>query len=356
MLPEKQNQIVVVGRHIASPPFTLIVSEEKESYLFKHKLFDHYSFEEIPLNCDIYLVDECFMADYDKSMLGFFSGDEYKVVGYVSYVAARKINERSLELSWYTNVHDRFHEVMIILPRNQFVGCVGSWQCDEKPRIFVKSAWLESIHLRSYSIFALIDAIGVKYALECGDITREKLIDLRSRIDDLSSRHPDISFISFADSLLLKSNWSVGHYRSGVKYSYRPEVFIHLASEIDFIYQAVLGLRTYAVVAQGSNEYYDDPLLHVSDRRNHISLNSLGIPFAQLQEIELAARKAIRTKVHLPADLYMDEQFYHSLKYKYKFDKNAGPSNTYQTKMIASSPSYYYSSLENILSNLEIPK
>jgi hypothetical protein len=322
--------------------------------LFDHELFDNYKFDEVPLDCDIYLVDECFMADYEKSMLSFFGGAEYEAVGYVSYVAARKIYDKSLELSWYANVHDRFHEVTIGLPRDQYVACVGSRQCDEKPRIFVKSLWLENIHLRSNSIFALIDAIGVKKALECGEITRDKLIDLRNRIDDLSSRFMEISFISFADSLLLKTNWSVGHFKSNVKYSYHPEMLIHLASEINLIYKKVLGMSTYAVIAQGSNEYYDDPLLHVSNSKNHISLNSLGIPFAQLQEIEVAARKAIKAGVHPPAELYMDEQFYHSLKYKHKFDKNSGPFSTYQTKMIATPSNYYYSSVENILSNLEI--
>lgn len=322
--------------------------------LFEHELFNKYYFEAVPLGCDIFLADECSMADYEESMVKFFAGDEYQAIGYISNVAARKVNDNSLELSLYANTRDRFHEVTILLPREQFVACVGSWQYDEKPRIFVKSTWLESIYRRSYSIFALVDAIGVKCALEHGDVTRDKLIEIRGRIDDLSSQYPDISFISFADSLLLKSNWSVGHFESGVKYSYRPEVFVHLAGKIDLIYQAVLGMRTYAVIAQGSNEYYDDPLLHISGSKNHISLNSLGIPFAQLQEIEQAARTAIKAKVHPPADLYMDEHFYHSLKYKRKFDKNAGSNNTYHTKMIMTPANYYYSSLENIRNNLEI--
>lgn len=324
--------------------------------MFNHAMFDNYIFEQIPLDQDLFVVDEIYLCEYENSMLRFFEGAEYASIGYVSYVAARAINNNSVELSWYANVNDRFHEVAITLPRDQFIACVGSGRCDEKPRIFVKSGWLSNIYLRTYSVFALIDAADVKKALEKGDITRPRLIELRNRIDDLAKEHTDISFISFADSLLLKSNWSVGHFKSEVKYTYTPEIFIHLAGEINDIYQRVLGLRTYAVIAQGSNEYYDDPLLHISATQNHISLNSLGIPFAQLMEIEGAARKAVRSELHPCYDLYLDKQYFHSLKFKFGFDKNTEPSNGYQAKMMSTPSKYYCSSLSNIVNNLEPAK
>lgn len=56
-----------------------------------------------------------------------------------------------------------------------------------------------------------------------GRLSRDKLVKLRDRINDVAARHPDISFISFADSILLKSNWYVGIVGSGVKYSYEPD-------------------------------------------------------------------------------------------------------------------------------------
>jgi len=103
-----------------------------------------------------------------------------------------------------------------------------------------------------------------------------------------------VSFISFADSLLLKSNWTVGHYESTVKYTYSPEVFFGLFDELRVLYREELGLEIYAVLTQGSNEYYDDDVTHISASGNHISLNSLGLPFAQLLAIDDAARTAIR--------------------------------------------------------------
>lgn len=316
-------------------------------------MFDKYDFEDIPLDQDLFLVDVAFLEEYENSMLRLFEGAAYENIGYVSFVAARRINDSSIKLSWYPDIFDRFHEVSINLPRDQFVACVGCWKYDVKPRIFVKSEWLYNIHQRSYSVFALIDAIGVLNALESGKITREKLIELRSGIDSISEKYPDISFISFADSLLLKSNWSVGYFKNTVKYNYEPEIFIRLVSEINALYQATLGLSTYAIITQGGNEYYDDTLLHISHTKNHISLNSLGIPFAQLMEIEKTVREAIKTEVHPPAELYLDSQYYRSLKYKTEFNKNALRHHTYCSKMMGMSCKYYYSTVNNILTNLE---
>ena len=321
--------------------------------MFDHKQFDNYSFENIPLDQDLFVMDEAFLHEYESSMLRFFDGADYEHVGYISYVAVRAVKKNSLELSWFANVRDRFHEISISLPRDQFVVCVGAWRCDEKPRIFVKSSWLENVYLRSYSVFALIDAAYVKKAIENGIITRPRLIELRDNIDILAKKHTDISFISFADSLLLKSNWSVGYFESNIKYTYEPEIFIFLALEINAIYQNTLGLNTYALIAQGSNIYYKDPLLHISSTHNHISLNSLGVPFSQLMDMEATARNAIKAGVHPSAELYMDEQYFHSLKFKFDFDKHAVPNYRYQTKMISTPSKYYYSSLSNVIENLE---
>ncbi len=149
---------------------------------------------------------------------------------------------------------------------------LGCADYDEKPHVFVKSGWLDHLHLRSYSVFALIDAIDVKDALKKGLLTRGKLVRLRDRIDAIAEQHPDIAFISFADSLLLKSNWHVGQFESEIEYSYEPEIFVRLISEIQTVYREVLGLDIYAVLTQGSNAYYEDPLLHRSETGNHISL------------------------------------------------------------------------------------
>lgn len=324
--------------------------------MFEHEDFERYEFENVPLDRDLYLVDQKYMSDYESMMTRFltdYKNNPYENVGYVSYAAARKALDNSIELSWYVNIPDRFHEVSIILPREQFVSCVSCQACDEKPRIFVKGEWLDSLHARSFSVFSMIDAIGVKKYLEEDKLSTEMLAELRDRIDQIASEYPSISFISFADSLLLKSNWSVGAFNNDISYTYEPEVFIYLAEKISKIYQDCIGLPTYSVITQGQNSYYNDSLLHISESNNHVSLNSLGVPFAQLMDIEHTARHNIRSKQHAPAEVYMDSLYYHSLNFKHSFDKNSQPKAEYSTKMVSTSCEYFFNSCGELIEQLE---
>lgn len=332
------------------PPFP---SSFKAHRLFEHPYFDVYLFEEVPLECDCYLMDETYIKEYEASLLDVFAGKGGDPIGYISYAAVRKINEYSLHLSWYPNVFSRFHEVAISLPRNQFVTCVGSWQYDEKPHIFVKSGWLEQLHLRSYTVFCMVDAIGVKGALRNGTLSRQKLVLLREAIDRLAETRLDACFVSFADSLLIKSNWTVGHFQSNVSYTYNPEVFVHIVTDLQGIYREVLGLNVYAILTQGTNEYYEDSLVHISGRRNHVSLNSLGIPFAELMAIDMSVRTAIHEQKHPPSELYFDEHFYNSLRFRFEFSKRTRPKYAYASPMTEVASYYYCAQLQEVLENLE---
>lgn len=321
--------------------------------MFEHSEIEKYRIEEVPLDRDIYLMDEKWMADYELALLKGLAGGDWDNIGYVSYAAVRGVTAQGLEISWYPNIIDRFHEMRIHLPLSSFIACVGCSNYDEKPRIFVTSAWLSDIHLRTNSVFAMVDAIGVKKALSAGAISTSQLDDLRGRIDEIAAHHPDIAFVSFADSLLLKTNWSVGQWDSPVEYTYEPERVIHVLPAIASAYRAALSLPIYAVVTQGRNEFYRDELMHVSHSGNHISLNSLGLPFAQLQAIEHAARSAIRAGDHGPSELYMDDQFFRSLKLRYGFDKRKEPVHPYLAPMADHPCKYVLSSFRRIIDNLQ---
>ncbi len=322
--------------------------------MFENKIFDLYDFDKTPLDTDLHLRDEIFIKEYEASLLEVENGGDWKSVGLVSYVAARRVNQSSIELSWFPNIFDRFHELSVVLPRNQFVACVGCWTQDETPSIFVKSEWLKNLHLRSHSVFGLIDAVNIKQAINNAILTRQNLQSLKEKIDEMAVRHEKISFISAADSLFLKSNWTAGHFQLGVKYTYQPEVFIHLFKELKAIYCEVLGLDIYGVFTQGSNEYYEDSLLHISQTKNHVCLNSLGTPFAELLAIDDAARKSIKTNGHLPCEIYMDSQYFNSLRLNFEFRRKQCGNNKYISKMNSEvSKKYFYSSCDELLANLE---
>jgi hypothetical protein len=220
--------------------------------MFENPIFEKYSTGEIPMDTDLYLRDEVFIDEYESSILKVENGGKWSPVGYVSYIAARKTNAYTIELSWFPNIFDRYHELTIILPLDQIVACVGCYNQDKTPSIFIKSEWLKNLYLKIHSVFALIDVIGIKDALNNGQLTREKLVSIRSGIDDLALEFNDISFISYADSLLLKSNWTVGNFLHKTKYTYNPEIFLHVFQKIRTLYQDLLGLKIYGVFTQGS--------------------------------------------------------------------------------------------------------
>lgn len=315
---------------------------------FDHPKFDKYEFKDIPLNQDLVMMDEKWMLEYEESFIRFFEGHEFKNVGYVSQVAARAVIEKSVELSWYADYFHRFHEIKIVLPRIEFVACVGCWQCDEKPHLFVRSDWLKQLHLRTYTVFALVDVIGVKDVLSSGGFQEQTLIELRSRIDGVAKAYPSFGFVSFADSLIVKANWHIGMFDSEVRYTYEPEKLFALLEEVRKAFQDVLGLGIYAILAQGSNEYPDENPLHISTTSNHVSLNSLGLPFAQLLAIENAARSAIRKKIHPPSDLYMDKDFFHSLKLSDQLKRAELARFNYQAPMSTVPGEYYVGVLDEM--------
>jgi hypothetical protein len=230
---------------------------------------------------------------------------------------------------------------------------VDCWQYDEKPHIFVRHGWLTNLHLRPFSAFALVDAIGVKNAITRHELNRKRLSELRNRIDHLAAQNPAVGFVTFADSLLLKTNWSVGTFDSNVTYTYEPEVLVNLFQPLSRIYDEVLGLRIYAVVTQGVNEYYDDSLIHISASANHVCLNSIGLPFAQLLAIDSAVRVALRDGLHAPSDLYIDQDFFNSLRFRFGFDKHTQTRARYRAPLSDVESAYCICDVGALLRNLD---
>lgn len=320
---------------------------------FIHPEFEVFSFENVPLDREVYLMDEKWLPEYEAARVALFNGATYRPVGYISYASTRRIEPDSLVVSWFPNLHDRFHEVVIRLPREEFLACVTTPRWRERPYIFVKGSWLSGLHRRPYSAFALVDAIGVKHALSGGKLAGEVLVRMRQRVDAVATENPGVAFVSFADSILLKTNWFVGHVGAEIAYSYRPEVLISIIERLAQDYRDELGLDIYATIAQGVNEYHDTGLLHRSDAGNHLSLNSLGLPFAQIRAIDEAARSAIRSGAHAPAELYIDESFFHSLRFRYGFEKNQLPKAPYAALLTPVSVHYVYADRRTILENLD---
>lgn len=300
-------------------------------------------------------MDEVYIPEWEAEWLKNIEHDQNAcpyTIGYISPVSIVAITSVGAEIDWYPNTFDRFHAVKTFLPREALVAAVRAREFESRVTVFVNSEWLRKLHRRSYSIFAMIDAVDMKAAVEAGAISHEQLIRLRDALDEIAARYPTISFISFADSLLLKTNWTAGMIDTDVKYTYVPERLFILFQQLQSLYRNQLGLEIYGVFAQGSNEFYDDPLLHISQGRNHISLNSLGLPFAQISLIEAAARKAIKAGIHPRMEIYMDNDLFHSLMFQDYHSKDAWRSAPYKAKMTSVPGQYYYGDCNDLISCL----
>ena len=325
---------------------------------FSSLSFQKFALDELPLQRDTSIMDEIYMEEWEAVWLRLISGDNDAspyAVGYITPIKISEITPAGAEISWYANTFDRFHEVKTTLPREAFVAAVYAYEYEKRVIVFVKSDWLRKLHLRSNSIFAMIDAVDMTAAIKSGAISHDNVIALRDELDRVGSCYPFVSFISFADSLLLKTNWTGGMFDTDVKYTYVPESLLTLFQELQIVYRNTLGLEIYGVFAQGSNEYYDDPLLHISSEQNHISLNSLGLPFAQLSLIEAAARKAIRAGEHLPMEIYLDEDLFRSLIFKNYERKVSWPSASYRPKLTSEPGRYFYAMCDDLISSLNQP-
>ncbi|MDZ4180828.1 MAG: hypothetical protein U1E29_16625 [Coriobacteriia bacterium] len=317
--------------------------------MFEDARFDKYEPEYLPINEDMYLVAMKYAAEFESMHLAMFEGGSFQPVGYVSYIAVRAVQEHTLELSWYPNIHDRFHELTILLPRDKIFESVGCWKWDWDPTIFVDNDWLDRLYAKTFSAFGLTDVIGMKNAIKSGQLSRDKLLLLKDKIDHLALQYPAIAFISFADSVLFKSNWTIGSVGNDLKYTYRPELFLEVAAGLRDTFRSTMGLDAYTVLTQGYNEYYDDGLLHVSGSRNHVCLNTLGTPFAELFAIDEAARQSIRNASHPPAEVYIADTLYHSLNLRLEFNKTARPKSTYSLPMSERPCLYFYSDLATLV-------
>lgn len=311
--------------------------------MFDHKNFTLYKYDELPLNKDCDLMQEKYMKAYEQSYLDFFKGKELKFSGYFIPISILSINENIVKIAWYVNIFERAHEVHINLPVNQIVQCV----CVRKrPCLFIKDEWIFQLYRNNYSVFVLIDAMNMKNAIKANQISQEKLIKIRDEIDILANNYQNISFISFADSILLKSHWTAGSMMSTNNYTYQPEIFLKIFKEIKSIYNKYLGLNIYGIFSQGFNEFYESARLHISKTKNHVCLNSFGTPFAELFEIDKSARLEIEKSENFASELYMDELFFNSINFENTLNLSDLSTKNYTISPIEKK--YYYCSYDFI--------
>ncbi len=146
----------------------------------------------------------------------------------------------------------------------------------------------------------------------------------------------------------------MGHVQSDITYTYSPEALFPVIADLFHAFRETLGTPAYAIITQGVNAYAKGNALHLSPSGNHISLNALGLPFAQLLAIDKAVRQALREGSHQAAELYLDSTFFRSLNLKFEFDKNRLWKYGYRSPITkALGAGYVVTSLDEIKRNLK---
>jgi hypothetical protein len=67
--------------------------------MFDHDDIEKYEIHEVPLNRDLFLMDDKWIVPYEHSLLTLLNGGEYEQVGYIAYAAVRTAGPQGLEIS-----------------------------------------------------------------------------------------------------------------------------------------------------------------------------------------------------------------------------------------------------------------
>lgn len=286
-----------------------------------------YSYQDIPLRRDTIVISERELFFFERCWDWCLENGKTGLDEPNAWIRVRwgwvedRFNDY-LNVSFMINQSDRFHQCSHKLPKSKIVKSIHYSEFQKRPFLVVSDDWFQHSWEASYSAFALVDAIGVKeHIKKHGSIDSKKLKNFNKSVRKLSFRHPDYLFLTFADSTIVKAKWRRAAVTGYVE-EYNPEKLLDIANKVSILYKQEMGFSSYIVATQGllddsSEKHYNRSLIG-----NHVSVGSLGTPFANLYEIEKAVRVKIRAKEMAPHQLYLSEDFYLSLRLNYKEKKN----------------------------------
>ncbi len=280
-----------------------------------------YSFDRIPNRRDLFLVGSSQLETLRREWARYLAEPDGTTPTHpnealnFTWCSVESNADDSCDLNVCIDMMQRYHGTVRKLPRSKFVTCVHFWNYQKRPYLVVDQDWFDEIQQALYSLYALVDAIGIRKALESKDgLAPDRIAALKARLDKIAAAHHDHVFFTFADSVIIKTNWSARPEEYAI--SYRPESFLDVVEQVRAAFAECLSMNSYAVVTQGANHFRQPNAVEVSPTGNHIFLGSLGVPFANLMEIDEAARMAIREKVHPATNLYLAASFSASLRFK----------------------------------------
>ncbi len=277
---------------------------------------EYYSYNNIPLNRDMFIISDNEYATLIKHWR-FFLDDEDPYTMHPNWIvknaraAVAKITNDFIVIEVFLNTTYRFHSAVLTLPKEDFCYCLENYNYQKQPIIIVSDKWMKKALSSFYSVFCMVDAIGIKKViLEKGGIPSDLLRKFSCEINSLARKYPSYTFLSFGDSVVIK-----GSFRPDKKYyvTYRPEQLLEIAEKVKDCFKEVIGYDSYAIFSQGLLYDYENKGITKSWFGKHYSLGSLGTPFSEIFEIDSVARSNSKKGTHPPSEIYMTDFFFHTL-------------------------------------------
>lgn len=279
-----------------------------------------YKYEEIPTNRDIFIISGFQLKEFEKQWQYYFAGENIELVhpnNFINYKVGyiQKVFNNSLEINIGLNTSIRFHGASRILPSSKVIACVEFTSIGDKPYLIVDGEWFEENEKAIFSSYALIDASGMRNLLEqIGTINETQINNFKNMINHIASEYKEYFFLTYADSVIIKSNWTPKE--KDYDKTYQPETLLNVIKKIFTSFKSAFDLDAYAIITQGANQVMGNSNFEISLQKNHIFFSSLGAHFAELFEIDSVVRKNIKKEIHSRKNLYLSNSFFFTLRFR----------------------------------------
>ena len=281
-------------------------------------LFKFYNQFEIPKNMDCYLQPSNKIGIIVNNWLGYANNGNWEEPnGIVDYIpcSIESISSKYLNIKVLILNLQRWHTLKLILPVSNFISAFLPFTSHGNPYIIVEKNWFYKIKTYSYSMYCVIDFIGIRdLILKAGELNSKLIIKARSIVNNFSVKNSDFTFMTLADTIIIKSSWKTLDIESS---NYNPEKFIVMINLLMKKLKKEVSLDSYAIFTQGANFTDENKLLNSKISTNHYFLPSISIPFIEAFEIDNDIRERIRSNTILKSSMYLEGTFYSSLKRTY---------------------------------------
>jgi hypothetical protein len=285
---------------------------------------DHIEFYEItdvPLYKDSFLVSDDNLEKIEKQWVEFLASDcDYekwvhpnRLMDYIP-CSISSVTETHLNITILLDRSSRFHTISKSLPTKFFKTAFKVFSSEKRPFIVVDQKWFRNLRSSIYSAYVLIDFVGIRSLLnENGEFPSAKLNSIKSIVDKFSDQNKDLTFLTCADNIIIKSGWTLNSNLS----KYQPEKLIKSVYQLMTQIKNDTEISSYAILTQGANYVDETNLTNGKTPENHFFISSISVPFIEAFEIDENVRKRIREGEIDKMQFYIENSFYTSTKRKH---------------------------------------